>query len=145
MGAAFVSHDVQAEDQDMQVQIDQGQMNAIMNRVFDLIMPDYKKIYKQHYDEIEWLERHYVVDVQCGEAIISIIAQEFEMVLADKMDEIIEIMFKEMHLPVVPSEEEKAAFKNIMVQILPMSVTQSLRKSAELKSSVYQEIIAERK
>ena len=126
-----------------QPNIDQEQLSAMMSHIYDLMMPDFKKVYKKHFDEIEWLERNYVVNEDKGQEIIIKIAREFTQILTNKINEIIDVAFADTGATL--SAEQKAMFAELMLQILPTSMVQSLMKNAELKSSVYQEILAERK
>lgn len=139
---------VHAENQMQQPAIDQELISAMMNRMYDLIMPEYKKVYKKYFDEIEWLEHVYIMNVDVGNALIIKIAQEFSDVLASKIDEFINVMFAEMarmqEMPPI-SAEEKKMFGNMMMQIMPTAMVQGLKKNAELKSSVYQELTLEAK
>lgn len=126
--------------------IDQEQINQMMNLMYDLIMPEFKLIYKKYFDEIEWLEHFYVANQKAGDALIIAIAQEFTNILANKIDVLTDVMLKQMQraqeIPQI-SAEEKAMFNNAMMQIMPNMMIQGLKKNAELKSSVYQEIAAE--
>ncbi len=128
--------------------INQEQFSAMMNRMYEVMMPEFKKVYKKYFEEIEWLEHYYITDEQAGNALIITIAQEFSDILASKIDTMADVMFEEMarvqEMPPV-SAEEKAMFSNVMMQIMPNVMVQSLKINAELKSSVYQEILAERK
>lgn len=139
---------VRAESQPMHPIMNQEQITVIMNHVYTLMMPDFKKVYKKHFNEIEWLEHYYVNHPEQGDAIIIEIAQEFSEIMTNKIDALADVMFDEMArtygIPPI-SAEEKANFSAIMMQILPTSMVQGLKKNAELKSSVYQEILAERK
>lgn len=119
----------------------QTQMSELMNTMYELVMPDYKKIYKKYYVEIEWVEHNYVVNRAEGDIIINKIAVEFQNVILDKLDNCIDIIL--VQLGETANEDERAAFKNLMAQMMPMVVTQGLMKNAELKSSVYQEIMAD--
>ncbi len=102
----------------------QAQMSSMMNLMYELIMPDYKKIYKKYYYDIEWLEHDYVIHREEGNTLIHTIASQTSS---------------------NPTIEERQAFKNLMLQIAPLTILQNLMKNAEIKSSVYQEIITEQK
>jgi hypothetical protein len=138
---------VRAESQPMHPIINQDQITSVMNHVYTLMMPDYKQVYKKHFDEIEWLEHHYVNHPEQGDAIIVEIAQEFSEIMSNKIGALADVMFDEIArsygVPPI-SLEEKNNFCAIMMQILPTSMVQGLKKNAELKSSVYTEILAER-
>jgi hypothetical protein len=121
----------------------QAQMSSMMNHMYELIMPDYKKIYKKYYSDIEWLEHNYVINREEGNILINTIAIEFQNVIIDKIDNVIDIIAAQTSSN--PTNEERQAFKNIMLQIAPLTIMQGLQKNAEIKSSVYQEIIAEQK
>lgn len=121
----------------------QAQMSSMMNLMYELIMPDYKKIYKKYYYDIEWLEHDYVIHREEGNTLIHTIAVEFQNVIIDKIDNVIDIIASQTSSN--PTIEERQAFKNLMLQIAPLTILQNLMKNAEIKSSVYQEIITEQK
>lgn len=138
-------HDILFEENNTQMAgVDiQAQMNAVFNNMYEIIMPDYKVIYKKYWNEIEWLEHYYVLNREEGNIILNIIAIEFQNVIIDKFDSFFDILVTQTHSK--PSAQEREAFKSVMMQMLPLMVTQGLMKNAELKSSVYQELMAEQK
>lgn len=119
----------------------QAQMSAVMNNLYELIMPDYKMIYKKYYFEIEWLEHNYVVYRDEGNIILNTIAFEFQNVIIEKLDSFFDVILAQTDAPA--TDHERDAFKNLMIQMMPLMITQGLMKNAELKSSVYQEIKSE--
>lgn len=119
----------------------QAQMSNVMDNLYELIMPDYKVIYKKYYFEIEWLEHNYVVRREEGNIILNTIAFEFQNVIMEKLDSFFDVILAQTNAPA--NAQEREAFKNLMVQMMPLMITQGLMKNAELKSSVYQEIMAE--
>ncbi len=133
---------VEISAQPMMVDI-QAQMSHVMDNLYELIMPDYKVIYKKYYFEIEWLEHNYVVYREEGNIILNTIAFEFQNVIMEKLDSFFDIILAQTNAPATVQERE--AFKTLMVQMMPLMITQGLMKNAELKSSVYQEIMAEEK
>lgn len=120
--------------------IDEGQISAMMNSLYELIMPEYKKVYKRHYDDIEWLEHFYVCNRQQGDAVIMALAQELQDVLVNQMDRFVDVMVDQMQIPVKPSKQERQTLSTVMSQLMPVMMVQGLQKNAELKSSIYQEL-----
>ena len=128
--------------------IDQAQMAQVMDNLYSLLMPGYKKLYKKHYDQIEWIEHNYVTNRAKGDKILEEFTQEFLVMMGEVMDPFIDEIFKSMPSSQVPKEllaPMKEQMKQLFAQILPTSVIQGLKQNAELKSSVYQEIVAEKK
>ncbi len=138
---------IKAENQAAQPAFNQEQFASMMNHMYEVMMPEFKKVYKKYFDEIEWLDHYYVTNTQTGDAFIVGIAQEFAAILELKIDEFTGVMFDEIERAhgVVASAEEKAMFNAMMLQVMPTAMVQGLKKNAELKSSVYQEVLAERK
>ena len=42
--------------------VNQEQISAMMNRMYEVMMPEFKKVYKKYFDEIEWLDHYYITD-----------------------------------------------------------------------------------
>ena len=136
------------------LQLSQEQMAAAMERIYEIMMPSYKKIYKKFYDEIEWVEHYYITDTQKGDKILeqfgNALMEEFKQNIDAIIDEAMS-NFNEM-LGVYPEdvrkqfkENFKLSFKDMMLQTMPSMMIMGLKKNAELKSSIYQEIIKEKK
>lgn len=119
--------------------IDECQVAIMMNRVYELMIPEYKKVYKRHYDEIEWLEHFYVCNPEQGDAVIMVLAQELQDVLMNQMDRFVDVIIQEMGVG-SPSAQERQALSSVMSQLMPVMMVQGLQKNAELKSSIYQEL-----
>lgn len=120
---------------------EQDQISAAFAAVYELTTPDIKKIYKKYYAELEWLDHYYVSDRQIGDTIIQQVGIEFEQVLMTKLDDIIDALC--LQYGANPSNFERQQLKNFMMQMIPVGLMQGLVKNAELKSSVYQELLAE--
>lgn len=138
---------IHAESQPLHLMMNQDQISAVINQVYALMMPDFKSVYKKHFNEIEWLEHNYVNHPEQGDAIIIKVAHDFSEIMSNKITALTDVMFDEIAssygVPPI-SAEEKNNFCALMMQILPTSMVQGLKKNAELKSSVYLEVLAER-
>ena len=124
----------------------QEQFGKMMERIYDILMPSYKKLYKEYFDDIEWVEHYYVTDMVKGDKILNKFSQELMKIMPDMLDPVIDEALQATNVKLADQviSQIKENFKTSMLQIMPTIITQSLKKNAELKSSVYQEILNEK-
>ena len=140
----LVSKDAQSQ----QPVIDQQQLSAMFNQMYELLMPSYKTLYMNNWDDIEWVEHYYVTDTVKGDALLEKIANDFIQMMKDNIDPLVEQALGSITTAPEVSKEMiatlKGNMKEMMMQMMPTMIIQGIKQNAILKSSVYQEILAKR-
>ena len=128
--------------------IDQEQLSIMFNQMYELLMPSYKTLYINNWDDIEWVEHYYVTDIAKGDALLERIANDFIQMMKNNIDPLVEKAVENIKVGPEISKEMldtiKSNLKEMMMQMMPTMIIQGIKQNAILKSSVYQEILAKR-
>lgn len=115
---------------------------------FDIIMPYYKEVMRNHFDEIEWARQNYILERVKSNEIIDMVVNEMVARMQEDSDKIVDTMMERMLAPGLPQAVVEAARLNMKMALigkLPEMFFYSFRRDAQMYSEIYQEKLKERK